>query len=306
METWSSYHDACPRPGAASSPWTGPLSQGNWNPRRPWSFALLRAASRVWVRNPSSARAASGWRQEEGWQAEGLDVPHHVAVVVVVVVPLGEPEDRGARWRRCVDRPVEVEEGRIGQALPKIVVGIDDDAPFPQLLPFVTVLLADPVEALGSRLAGQSGRLAVRVMVEDARHDRRDLTQAVGAVRPSPAPVLRREAAFDAPIEHLALDICLARQLGHMGDADLRFSAERGPRQGAVARRLVTSGTPDRPPGDAPVHLGDVHDGPEGQIAGQSTRTATSWTTSVGSFRLQKVRTSTVATAPPPGIGSAS
>ena len=69
----------------------------------------------------ASAWAASGARRSSGGHRERLDVPHHVAVVVVVVRPVGQPEERGAGQRRGMDRAEQVEDARIGDGLPAMV-----------------------------------------------------------------------------------------------------------------------------------------------------------------------------------------
>ena len=73
--------------------------------------------------------------EEQGRDGEGLDVPHHVAVVVVVVPPLGESEDARAGRAGAVDGRLQVEERGVSARLPVLVGAEQHQTSTPQVLP---------------------------------------------------------------------------------------------------------------------------------------------------------------------------
>ena len=125
-------------------------------------------------------RAAGVWLGEgQGQMREGLDVPHHVALVVVVVGPEGEAEHGRAEQRGDVGRAVQVEEGGVGQLLPAGIVGVDQDPAAPEVPPALAVLLAQPVPALDPRSPDLAGGLPVGLGVKRAGHQRGHLAEHV-------------------------------------------------------------------------------------------------------------------------------
>jgi hypothetical protein len=158
-------------------------------------------------------------KHAHGRDGERFDVPHHVAEVVVIVVPGRQAEDRGRGRRRGMDRAVEIEERRIGQGLPTLVGADQADAAFPELGPFGAVALASRSKALGRRLGRQSSGLLVRHGVQRLGYDTGDLSQPE---RPAGAggrhgvladePVVAQRWAF-------GFQIACADEFGDQGDA---------------------------------------------------------------------------------------
>ena len=141
----------CPAAARPPAPSTWRCSQGNCSPRRPCQLRvppcgveLSEAGSRASPRRRrAGASATTGTR-------ERLDVPHHVAVVVVVVLPGASPKIEVDCRRGRMDRCVQVEEGGIGQRLPALVGTDQADPPLPELLPrrrFSARRASNPVRA---------------------------------------------------------------------------------------------------------------------------------------------------------------
>jgi hypothetical protein len=277
--------------GAASSPNDGELSQGNCAPVRPIILALARAGRDCGTGSPA-ARGGLGLDEGQDRDREGLDVPHHVAVIVVIVVPGRQTEDRGRRARRGVDRAVEIEERRVGQGLPARLGADQPDPAFPDLVPGRAVLGADDVEAVVPRLGDHATGLLVGSAVQGAGHEAGDLAQAVGRPRPRPEGVgadqargvQRRPDRLDRPPP-------AARHLGDIGQAHPPQRPGRLPQQHAVARGLGLARRVAQKPQGAPQHARRGDAGPDLQVAGAVDLKAISWQTRVGSSRLAKVST---------------
>ena len=106
--------------GAHSCPDDGALSHGNCNPLRPRKPRIAGRARKIADAVVEDALGRVRLQKAEDRNDERLDVPHHVAVVVVVVVPGREAEDRGRCGRRDVRRAEQVKESGVGERLPTL------------------------------------------------------------------------------------------------------------------------------------------------------------------------------------------
>ena len=79
-------------------------------------------------------------REQQRRDGERLDVPHHMAVVVVVIGPLGQPEDGRARPGRGMDGGLQIEERRVGKRLPTAIRPEQMHPALPQLRPCRLIL----------------------------------------------------------------------------------------------------------------------------------------------------------------------
>ncbi len=86
-------------------------------------------------------------QHRERRDAERLDVPHHVPIVVVIVMPSREAEDRGRSRRRDVGGAHQIVEGGVRHRLPALIGADKSDPPVPQVRPDGPVALAQLVEA---------------------------------------------------------------------------------------------------------------------------------------------------------------
>jgi hypothetical protein len=200
---------------------------------------------------------------------EGLDVPHHVAVIVVIVVPGGQTKDRSRGARRGVDRAVEIEERRVGQGLPARLGAEQLDPPFPQLVPRGAVLGPDDLESVVARLGGHAARLLVGPAVQGAGHEAGDLAQAIGRSGAGPESVGRDQSrGIERWPQRLGLRAGPARHLREIGHAHAPQRPRRLPEQNAVAggRRLARR-IAQEPQGSS-QHAGDRDAGADLQLAG--------------------------------------
>ena len=137
-----------------------------------------------------------GREEEERRHRERLDVPHDVAVVVVIVRPVREPEQRRACQRCRVGRAQQVEDAGVGDRLPASVRPVELDPSPPQL--FATPRGSPAggrrnprfAPTAASRPACSSGRACDR-----HGNGRRQQADAVATVGPCTEPVRRREPA---------------------------------------------------------------------------------------------------------------
>ena len=104
-----------------------------------------------------------GRQQQKRRHRERLDVPHHVAVVVVVVGPVRQPEQRCARQRRGMDRAQQVVGARIDDRLPARVSPVDRDAALPEIVPDRPVFLAESLATAAGTKRGEPAGLLVRL-----------------------------------------------------------------------------------------------------------------------------------------------
>jgi len=166
-----------------------------------------------------------------------------------------------------MDRRVQVEEGGVGEPLPAIVVGVDDDPALPELGPLDLVLAPQLVEAIRAGHGHDPRCRSVGILVEPARDEAGDLPQPVATAGLGPHPVVGRERALEPPVRLLLPGGRVATQLGDVRHPALGEAAEGQPAQRAVdevavaARRLGVA--PDRPA----VHVVDVDERPQLEIA---------------------------------------
>jgi hypothetical protein len=78
-----------------------------------------------------------------------------------------------------VYRAVEVEERRVRERLPALVVGIDQDACFPVFAPLDAILLAQRLKSVRRGSTNEPGRLPVGILVEAAGNQAGDLAERV-------------------------------------------------------------------------------------------------------------------------------
>ncbi len=141
------------------------------------------------------ARSRFGLEKEQGRDREGLHVPHHVTVVVMIVVPGRQSEDGCRRGRRLVHRAVQIEERRIGHRL-AVMIGPDQvDSPLPQVVPDLPVARPHLLETVCRRPGDKPGGLMVGLPVQGAWHDAGHLPQSIATAAPRPEAKLRPEHA---------------------------------------------------------------------------------------------------------------
>ncbi len=142
--------------------------------RLPWEAKALLAAhlgvvaDTVEVADAEVQQRVGGGRLQHAEQGrgEGVHVPHHVSVVVVIVAPGGQAEDRGGGRRSGVHRGVQVIEGGVRQRLPLLFGPDQPDAPAPDIGPGLLVAAADVVEPERLGPVQQAHRLGVGLMVQ--------------------------------------------------------------------------------------------------------------------------------------------
>ena len=100
-------------------------------------------------------------------------------------------------------RRMEVEERRVRERLPAIVVGIDEDASLPVFAPLDAILLAQRLKAVGRGPADEPGCLPVGILVEAARAGRSYALRQIASLVPSRQLHFRHEPALESPVERL-------------------------------------------------------------------------------------------------------
>ncbi len=183
---------------------------------------------------------------------EGVDVPHDVAEVVVIVPPGREAEDRGGRRRGGMHRGVQIVEPGVGQGLPLGVGAHQPDAAAPDFGPGVPIALPQRVEAEFHGADQQAQGVRVRLVVHQGGHEAGHLAEADRTAAPEPDPVARLQGAGIVP--GVLRPFRLRRPLRGQGEAAARGLAVRSPEQDPVAGRLGLArglGAPaEHPPAD--------------------------------------------------------
>ena len=235
-----------------------------------------------------------GASSRRGGTRERLDVPHHVAVVVVVVRPVREPEQRCARQRRGMDRAQQVVGARIDDRLPARVGAVDRDAAFPEIVPDRPVFLAESLSprrapSAASRPACSSGweceRLGTIAEMMLARYGRSERARTWYVVENQP----RSSRGGDRPPGRTG-------RRGMSSRTPSRASTCRPARARGAGRRhlrsVLASGLRRRR--RRPRDIGRVQaERDRRRSAGLSTRTVISQTARAGTERGQKTRVST-------------
>ena len=116
-----------------------------------------------------------------------------MAVVVVVVRPLRESEDRRAGRRRPMRRAHQVEQRRIGKLLPATIRAAQRDPAAPHLSPRRRVLPTELLESGRGGSRSEPHRLPVRLVVRGARDHARQLPEPIGPASATAERVVGRE-----------------------------------------------------------------------------------------------------------------
>ena len=191
--------------------------------------------------------------QEQRRHRERLDVPHHVPVVVVIVRPVGDPEQRRARKRRRVNGAQQVVGARVGDGLPSGVGSVEGDPAFPELVPRRPVLVPQTLE---SALCGQRPQAAQpvhRAGRATARDRCRDVGHAIRPVGSRTDPVGRGEPAALVPRRGLDRATLVATERRGVGHPERRDLARRVPTEppvdALVGSLILRLGVRIAPPG---------------------------------------------------------
>jgi hypothetical protein len=115
--------------------------------------------------------------QDERRNGEHLDVPHDVTAVVVVVRPVGEPEQRRARGRRRVDGRLQIEVRSVEHRLPARWC-VDLDAPRQMSCHAAEFSSRKRVKTSLPSSEHQANRLQVGLVVHGLGNDRRNLPKS--------------------------------------------------------------------------------------------------------------------------------
>src|SRR5690242_7002136 len=99
--------------------------------------------------------------------------------VIVIVVPNGQPEDRGRRRRRRMYGAVQIEERRVCKLLPALLRANQANTTLPKFSPCRAVLVAQRFEAIEFRFGDEAASLIVRLIVHHAANDAGDLLEAI-------------------------------------------------------------------------------------------------------------------------------
>ena len=125
-----------------------------------------------------------GRGQQEGGEGEGLDIPHDMTFVVVVVGPVRQAEHRSAEEGRGMGRCVQVVVGGVGHGLPALPGAGDGNSSFPDLLPGAAILIPQPPKAALGGHSRQTGGLTMRLVVHLAGDQPCEMVQRVRLVGP--------------------------------------------------------------------------------------------------------------------------
>ena len=178
-----------------------------------------------------------GVRQQDRWEHERFDVPHHLAAVVVVVGPVRETEHRGTEERSRMRRRVHVVERGVGERLPATSRADELDAAAPQIVPCLAVLLTKAVESELRADGCHSRRLAMGLAVTLARDERGNRSDDLGHSGTGSERI--RRAQGSSLVVFLAL---LLRVFGALKKGQIRRAARAEPAVAFPQERAVHHG----------------------------------------------------------------
>ena len=208
-------------------------------------------------------------RKQQRRHAERVDVPHHMAVVVVIVMPGGQAEDRRRGRRSRMGRGIQVEEGRVDDLLVKRRGALHYDTSLPEVGPGRAITLTKGVETRRLRSSDASDSFLIRTVVEDGRHHGDELPQADRLIRSSAPTVFAAQRAGAIPsLRHGAFRLG-SDDIGRQGDSTTAEVALGYPKKRAVARRLGGSRGVCPATGDTTAQPARLHDRTHRDVTGR-------------------------------------
>ena len=188
---------------------------------------------------PKERAGRVGMGENQRREGEGLDVPHDVTAVVVVLGCIRQSEDAGAGQRRRTCRRMQIVEARIRAALP-VFGPVDERPPLPQVGPRLAVRLAQRVPTAAESSGHEQRRLSVRARMRKVRNQADDRSEPLRLTGSRVDRIRHRDETLVFPDLHDRIGVHV---VAHRGDdhAAPRRAAHALPGQPGIGGRRLTA-----------------------------------------------------------------